>query len=138
MRKKKIPLPALFLCFLALLTAAGTKTLFGPCVHADGSLGSCHWAGQAVFATACLLMAESICTLFFQKASGRMGLYLAMCLTAVTGVLFPGILIDLCGMATMRCRAVMRPCVTILFTLMGLGSLTGILVEGRRGKRGGS
>ena len=125
--KKKVPVPALAILILATLVAAGVKTVLGPCVHEDGSFGPCHWAGQAVFGTAVLLAVQSLCAIVQRQEAGRRGLYLAMMLTAVLGILFPGTLIGLCGMATMRCRAVMRPAVTILFSLAAILSLAGFL-----------
>ncbi|MBR2764798.1 MAG: DUF4418 family protein [Blautia sp.] len=125
--KKKVPVPALAILILATLVVAGVKTVLGPCVHEDGSFGPCHWTGQAVFGTAVLLAVQSLCAIVQRQEAGRRGLYLAMMLTAVLGILFPGTLIGLCGMATMRCRAVMRPAVTILFSLAAILSLAGFL-----------
>ena len=110
---------------LAVLTAIGVKTLFGPCIHDDGSVGSCYQAGQAVFGTALVLAGEGFLCLFIKEEKVRAGLQLAMTCTAVLGMIFPGILIRLCGMSTMRCRALMRPAVTILFAIAGILALAG-------------
>ena len=125
MKKEKISLPALFICILALITAAGSRTFFGPCIHEDGSFGTCHWAAQAVFGTALLLAVQALFAFVLRKKAMQKGLYLAMFWTSMLGILFPGTLIGLCGMATMRCRAIMRPAVTILFVLAGGLSLIG-------------
>ena len=129
MMKNKISIPALAVCILAILTAAGSRTVLGPCIHEDGSLGTCHWAGQAVFGTALLLAVQSLFALFLKKSDARKGMFLAMFWTAMLGISFPGMLIGLCGMATMRCRAVMRPAMTILFALMGALSLAGCIAR---------
>lgn len=129
MKKNKFPVVALIICILALFTAAGSRTFLGPCVHEDGSMGTCHWAGQAVFGTALLLAVQSLFALFQRQSLMRKGIYLAMFWTAMLGILFPGTLIGLCGMATMRCRAIMRPAVTILFALAGGLSLSGCLIS---------
>lgn len=118
---------------LAFVAAVGSKSFLGACIHDDGSFGPCHWAAQALFGTALLIAAQSITLLCMKDAATRRGLFLAMLLTSLLGILIPGPLISLCGMATMRCRALMKPAQTILFTVMGIGSLTGMLMS--RGER---
>ena len=63
------------------------------------------------------------------------GVYLSMILTAVLGIALPGGLIPLCGMATMRCRALMRPAMTILFIVCGLLSALGLWLSCFRAAR---
>jgi hypothetical protein len=58
-----------------------------------------------------------------------------MFFTSCLGSLIPGTLIDLCHMATMRCRALMQPAMIILFSLSALISLIGFFAE-KRGARG--
>ena len=53
---------------------------------------------------------------------------------AVLGVFVPGTLINLCGMATMRCRALMRPAMMILCALMGVSAAAGIILSGEKKK----
>ena len=128
--KKRCLVPALVTMVLAVLAAAGVKSFAGPCVHEDGSFGPCHWAGQALFGLSIVIAAESVIVLWRKDAGLRRGLYLAMMLTAVLGILMPGTLISLCGMATMRCRALMRPAMMILFALMGVSAAAGIILSG--------
>ena len=100
-------------------------------------IGSCHWAGQAVFGLAILIAAESA-LVFWRKNTGlRKGLYLAMVLTAELGILTPGTLISLCRMDSMRCRAVMQPAMVILFAAAGLAALLGALfcMKEQKGKK---
>ena len=58
----------------------------------------------------------------------RRGIYISILPACVLGILTPGWLIDLCMMSTMRCRAVMRPAMIILFSAMlvlsGIGAAT--------------
>lgn len=130
MNRKTIIPAALALCF-SVLAAVGVKTFLGPCVHEDGTFGPCHWAGQALFGISLLLTAQGIGLLAARKNTQLCrGLFLAMVLTSVLGMLIPGPVISLCGMATMRCRALMRPAMTILMGLTGLFSLTGFFLSG--------
>ena len=126
---KKTSLPACVVLVLALVTAIGSQSFLGPCVHEDGSLGACHWAGRALLGVGGLLAALSLLVLALRE---KAGLYLAMALTAILGLLIPGTLIQLCGMATMRCRMVMKPAMTILCALMLITSILGFLMA--RGK----
>ena len=118
---------------LAVLTAVFSRTFLGPCVHDDGSFGACHWAGQALFGTALLTAVQSLAGLLARTEGMKKGLFLAAALTSVLGILIPGTLIDLCGMASMRCRALMRPSMTILFVLLLILSAAGFMLTGRKG-----
>ena len=115
---------------IALLSAAGVSTVLGPCVHEDGSFGACHWAGRALFGISLLLSAQSICALFFsfRNQAVAKGLFLAMALTGAVALFIPGPLISLCTMASMRCRALMRPAMCILSALAAGLSLAGFLL----------
>ena len=130
--KKRSMIPAVIIVLSALAAAAGSRSFLGPCVHEDGTFGPCHWAGQALFGLALLMAAEAVIAVAWKNESLRKGLYIAMALTAVLGILVPGTLIGLCGMATMRCRALMRPAMTILFAVMGIASAAGVFLSGEQ------
>ena len=83
-----------------------------------------------MFGTALLLCAQSLTAVLVKNGSMRRGLFTAMLLTALLGILLPGTLIPLCQMATMRCRMLMRPGMTILFALMGIASTVGAFLPG--------
>ena len=124
---RKFTILAGIVLVIALLSAVGVKTIFTPCVHEDGSFGACHWAGQALFAMNLLLAAQSLCTLLFtfRNLAAAKGLFLAMTLTAVAMLFIPGPVISLCMMASMRCRALMRPAMSILAAAAAAVSLAG-------------
>ena len=124
---KKDTIPAIIVLALSLLLAIGSQTFMGACVHDDGSFGACHWAARALAGIGGLLVGLSVLTLFLKKE--RAGLYLAMLPTALLGILTQGTLIDLCGMATMRCRALMKPASTILLSLTLAAALVGWLMS---------
>ena len=127
--KKRCLVPALVTMVLAVLAAAGVKSFAGPCVHEDGSFGPCHWAGQALFGLSIVIAAESVIVLWRKDAGLRRGLYLAMMLTALLGILMPGTLISLCAMESMRCRMIMRPAMLVLYALMLVSATTGALLS---------
>ena len=127
--KKGSMIPALATVILAMIAAAGVKSFAGPCVHEDGSFGSCHWAGQALFGLSIVIAAESVIVVWRKNTALRRGLYLAMMLTAVLGILMPGTLISLCAMDSMRCRMIMRPAMLVLYALMLVSATTGALLS---------
>ena len=117
---------------LSAVTAAGSVSFLGPCVHEDGSFGSCHWAGQAMLGIGLLLVILSIAGLLVKDGRVRAGILFAAAAAAVLGIFVPGTLINLCGMATMRCRAVMRPAMTLLCALTAASSLAGGIAAYRK------
>ncbi|MBQ9197267.1 MAG: DUF4418 family protein [Clostridia bacterium] len=127
--KKKI-IPAAVALALALIIAVGSQTFLQPCVHEDGSFGACHWAGQALLGLGCVMGALAALALALPRA--RLGLYIAMLPVSVMGLLTPGTLIDLCRMSTMRCRAVMRPAMLILFAAALAVSALGAALNARK------
>ena len=124
-----IPLATLV---LAVIIAFGSVSFLGPCVHEDGSFGACHWAGQALLGVGILVAVQSIAALLCKDGSVRRGILLAMVPSALLGIFIPGTLIHLCGMATMRCRSVMRPAMSILFGLILVLTVIGLLTERRK------
>ena len=126
---KKQSIPAIVIFVLSLLLAIGSQTFMGACVHDDGSLGACHWAARALSGIGGLLAVLAILALLVKKE--RAGLYLAMVPTALLGVFTPGKLINLCGMATMRCRALMKPAAMILLAFTLAAALIGWLMSRR-------
>ena len=117
---------------LSAVTAAGSVSFLGPCVHEDGSFGACHWAGQAMLGIGLLLAALSLTALLVKDGRLRAGILFAAAAAAVLGIFVPGTLINLCGMATMRCRAVMRPAMTLLCALTAVSCLAGGIVSYRK------
>ena len=122
-------IPAIIILVLSLLLAIGSQTFMGACVHDDGSLGACHWAARALSGIGGLLAVLAILALLLKKE--RAGLYLAMVPTALLGIFIPGTLINLCGMATMRCRALMKPAAMILLAFTLAAALVGWLMSRR-------
>ena len=129
---KKISIPACVSLALALVVAVGSVTFLSPCVHEDGSFGSCHWAGQGMLGVGALMAALSLLILFSGKRLFRAAMYFSLALTAVLGLFIPGGLIALCKMSAMRCRAVMQPAMIILFCVALLCAVTGAVMSARK------
>ncbi len=129
---KKAIIPAIITLVLALVVAVGSQTFLGACVHEDGSFGACHWASRALLGVGGLLAVLALAALVVPSA--LLGLYIAMALTCVLGILTPGTLIALCQMATMRCRALLQPATTILFALSLAASAVGAWLSRREAR----
>ncbi len=127
---KKQMIPAVILLVLSLIITIGSQSFLSSCMHEDGSLGPCHWAGQALMGLGCVVGILAILSLCVQKA--RLGTYMSALPVCGLGILTPGMLIDLCHMSTMRCRMVMQPAMIILFSAALLCALIGAILTARK------
>ena len=130
--ENKGKIPALIILILSLIVAVGSQTFLAPCVHEDGSFGSCHWAGQMMLGIGGVLLLLSLFACLAKEGAVRKGVYLSMLPVSALGVLTPGVLIALCKMSAMRCRMVMQPAMTILCVLIALAALAGLLMERKK------
>lgn len=124
------------LTLLCLLTAAGSKLWFHACpVQAGARIMPCHWAEQAVFATAVVMTLQSVLLFVLTGDEARMAVSLSILPEAVLLMLYPGTLISLCMMPTMRCHTVMRPAVLVLAALIFLAAAASAAFHRRRAVR---
>ena len=132
---KKQMIPGCVMLVLALVISIGSLTFLSPCIHEDGSVGACWWAGRALLGLGCLLGVLALLTLVSGRA--RFGTYLSSIAVCILGILTPGTLISLCRMDSMRCRSVMQPAMVILFAAAGLAALLGALfcMKEQKGKK---
>ena len=122
---KKQIIPGCVMLVFSLVIAIGSFTFLSPCVHDDGNVGACWWAGRMLLGLGCLLAVLSVFVLLSGRA--RFGTYLSGIAVCALGILTPGTLISLCRMNSMHCRAVMQPAMIILFAAAALTSLLGVL-----------
>ena len=126
---------AILLLIFAAVMAVGSVTVLGPCVHPDGSAGPCADTGKALLIDGCVMAILAIVITLVNKRGLRMALFAAALCAAVISILLPGVLMPLCKMDTMHCRAVMQPAVIILSGVAAITSLIGIITEQRRSRR---
>ena len=124
---KKQIIPGCVMLVLALVISIGSFTFLSPCVHEDGSVGACWWAGRALLGLGCLLGILAVLTIVSGRA--RFGTYLSSIAVCVLGILTPGTLISLCRMSSMHCRAVMQPAMIILFSVSAFAAAIGAWVN---------
>ena len=128
MKNRKTAVMMALVLSLSMLAAFGFRTFLTPCIHEDGSFGSCHWAGEALFGLSLLMAGQALLGLFM--TCGRKEIFLCLMGDSILGVCLPGVLIRLCSMATMRCQSIMKPGGWVLMILMGCFSLTGFFLAG--------
>ena len=122
---KKQLIPGCVLLALSLVITLGSISFLSPCVHEDGSFGTCHWAGRSCMGIGAVLGILAVMALLLRR--GRRGVYLSALPACLLGILTPGTLISLCRMSSMRCRAVMQPALIILFAAAALAAAAGAI-----------
>ena len=123
---------AILLLVFAAMMAIGSVTVLGPCVHPDGSAGPCADTGRALLIDGCVMVILAILITLVKKRGLRMVLFAAALCAAVAGILLPGVLMPLCKMDTMHCRAVMQPSMIILSGAAAVSAVIGIITERSR------
>ena len=129
---KKISVCGCLILLMFVVIAAGAVSFLTPCVHDDGTAAVCAGAGRMIGATGCLTAALGLLSLLAASHRMKAGIFLSTAATAVLGILIPGTILPLCKMPEMRCRALMRPAMTILFAGILIAALTGWLTERKK------
>lgn len=120
----------ILLMLSALAFLLGLLFVFFPCgAKEDGGWMSCHWAGQALKGVAALELVLALFHLLPAPAERKIGLDLSLIAAALLALLIPGRLIGLCLMASMRCRGLMAPAVTVFSVLLAALALLDLLYQ---------
>ena len=112
----------------------GVKAAFHACPVMEDNIMSCHWAEQAVFETGIVLTAQSLILLIVKHRAVKAGVCIAMIPSALLGALIPGILINLCMRADMRCVTLMKPCVIIICAVLAVLAAVNTAIIAKRMK----
>ena len=125
MKNKPSPPVGIACSMLSVMLLVGIRTFASPCaVHADGSMGACHWAAQAVFGVGIVLLVLSLVRIFELDEGERRGLSLGIACLGVLVACMPGVLVDLCATAYMPCRTGMQPfCIAVGVALALTGGI---------------
>ncbi|MDR2178991.1 MAG: DUF4418 family protein [Synergistaceae bacterium] len=104
------------------LIAFGPQFFFEICKPmANGRWMKCHWTGQAEIGVGLLIVALGVLLLLFSSEKVRLGLSLSLAFTGGLALAFPHALIGGCEMATMPCRKVAFPSLTVIGVLTVVG-----------------
>ena len=115
---------------LALLLTAGVFTVFGACEPMEGgNWMTCHWAGEAVKGVAVVLAVIAVIRLLVKDGKIKAGLSIVAVPTAILAALIPGHLINICGMASMRCRTHLQPAALVLGILIAIIAIVDIFIN---------
>ncbi|MDR1932162.1 MAG: DUF4418 family protein [Spirochaetales bacterium] len=120
-----------------LLICLGPQFLFKVCGPALSHNGGgpvwmkCHWSAQAEIGIGALLAAFGLALLLSGSRDIRTGLSAGVFLSAILALLIPHGLIGGCPMATMPCRAISFPSITVLGILLLIISAGNILYLAR-------
>ena len=105
---------------VGLILAIGVMSVFSACKEPmdDGMWMSCHYAQMYVFADAVVIVILSLIGVFVNNYKVRICCdFIEMALT-VLAALIPGVLVGLCMMDTMRCRALFRPFTIVVSAIL--------------------
>jgi hypothetical protein len=92
----------------------------------DGTYMNCHKANVTVAVLAALITVIAIILPLIKESRNRRTLLALSAIASLVAAIAPGILISLCMMPEMTCRAIFRPfaiaisCVIFLFAMVGL------------------
>lgn len=134
MSKKKIGHRCMdiLLVLINLLFLIGLRTFASACaMKDDGTWMTCHYAMQALFGIAAVLLADAVLNLVQRNEKTKAGLMIAMIPTALLGAILPGNLIGLCMMDTMHCHTVMRPFAVLMSALNIILAAIGLIRNAR-------
>ena len=135
MKNNRFSVLACMRAALALLLAIGMRTFLQPCVHADGAVGTCHWAGMVLAGLGVVLAVQAVLGMVCPSAQAREGIALATVPVALLTALIPGTWIPLCMLQTMRCNTIMKPAAILIAAVIGVLSVADAALWHRRAKQ---
>jgi hypothetical protein len=118
-----------------LLIALGPQFLFKLCEPmTSGRWMKCHWTGQAEIGVGFLIAALGVLMLLSSSQETRLGLSMPLVLAGCLALSLPHSLIGGCEMASMPCRKVTFPSLTVIsvLTIVGFAANTFYLYRERR------
>lgn len=130
---KNFNITSIILLVLSAVLALGSVFVFHACpAKDDGTFMSCHWAERVVCALGCIMTIISSIHLFSRNSHTKLGLSLALLPVSIYTALVPGIVINLCIMADMRCRTTLRPAVVLLSVLIAAAAAADAVLQYKR------
>ncbi|HBG66344.1 MAG TPA: DUF4418 domain-containing protein [Treponema sp.] len=134
MKKSRVVFSAVLLA-LALLAAVAPYTFAKVCPLGE-TVMRCHWTARAVLFTGLCAAAFALLRFFARPESFLLGLDAAIIADAAGIILFPTVLIGVCGGSRMHCHAVTQPALIVLgILLLAVAAADAVLLF--RGRRSG-
>jgi hypothetical protein len=107
---------------LGLLIMLGPQFLFKVCATTGHGFLRCHWSAQGEIGVGALIAALGIALLIFVESNVRLGLTIGVGFSSVIALCIPHALIGGCGMASMACRRVAFPALTLIGFILLAGA----------------
>ena len=121
------------LLILSLCLAIGTQFTFHACgIHEDGSYGRCHYAQLVLGCLGGLMAVGAIQIPLLKSREATIAIAVITACEACFALIIPDTLIPLCMMASMPCRAMMKPFTMAIASTILLISVIGLIVAVRR------
>jgi hypothetical protein len=114
----------IIITFAALLLLA-VSLIFQCAPMEDGTYMNCHKANMTVAVLSCAIAALGILSLIVKEERKECIILGFTGVISVVNAMIPGILISLCMMPEMTCRAVLRPTTIFCSLIICLSSITG-------------
>lgn len=99
---------------LPVVFVLGVRTVAGPCIHEDGTVGACAMAGTVLTGLGVVAAVLAALRLYGADKRTRRSFDLFLVIAGLAMAILPGNVLQLCMMATMHCRAVMLPFARIM------------------------
>jgi hypothetical protein len=123
MKNMKNNVTGIIITFAALLLLA-VSLIFKCSPMEDGTYMNCHKASMTVAVLSCAVTALGILSVIVKEEGKKRILLGITFVISVINAMIPGILISLCMMPEMTCRAVLRPTTIFCSLLICLSSIT--------------
>ncbi|MDR1127193.1 MAG: DUF4418 family protein [Treponema sp.] len=106
---------------LGALIALGPRFLFKVCSPTGHGFLRCHWSAQGEVGVGALIAVLGVGLLLFAETKVRLGLTIGAFFSGVIALCIPHALIGGCGMASMACRRVAFPALTVIGIILLAG-----------------
>ena len=128
------------LIFSIVLFVLGVLAAFAPYTFAKvcdvgEKVMKCHWTARAELFTGLVIAFLALLRFFAKSDALFLGLDAGIFANALGVILFPCVLIGVCGMASMHCHAVTKPVLLVLGILLLVALAADVLVRLRGRKQ---
>jgi hypothetical protein len=112
---------------IVTLCLFASSFIFQCAPNEDGLYMNCHKANLAVAAISCAVIILSILLFILKNKVAKQAVYMLAALSSIVCGIIPGIIIHLCMMPEMTCRAIFRPIDIICSIVIFLFSIVGFI-----------
>lgn len=112
--------------FFGALLAVGSRLWFTACgAQEDGSYMSCHWSEIVVSFLGIVIAVQGVTALLMKERKAQGAAFACTIPAAVLCCFVPGVIISICAMSSMHCRAALRPAAIAIGAAAAIIALAG-------------